>query len=968
MKLLQNKLLAYSAKPIREGLISILLSILIVMPFMLPAQPTTPILTLNSEMHIDQINRISVDAQGRYLVTCSNDKTAKLWDAQTGSFLRTFRIPIAEGNPGLLNAVSISPDGRYMAIGGWSKFDDRNHDVYILNVSTGAVVKRLNLFPNVILDLEYSPTGKYLAVSLGGSNGIRILETTSYSIVKSHTDYNDRTSNIAWDRTGRLAAACYDGKLRLYNSQLLLERLIEPTAGKQLFSVAFSPDGTLLAVGYSDSPQVQVFDAKTLSLLYEPVITEANTVENKLNKVSFSNDGNYLIAGGMFSKNLNGSWWYLTRIWSNKGLGSYTDFSSSKNTVMDIKPLPDNTFIICSGEPDFGKFSVEGKTIYFKAAEVNKYGSINKEHLKVNDSGSIVGIKPTGKNALTFELNNRLFSESEYTLGSPFTDSYAGIKVTDWNTYKPKIDGYSTGFLSNLEKSRSVDISGDGKIVFGADWTIYCTDLKGKVLWENATSANIWCTNIIGNNRAAVTGTSDGTIRWYSMSDGKLILTLYLHPDNKRWVAWTPQGYFDCAPGADNLIGWHLNQGPDREALYYPISKFRGQYYRPDIIDLILSTYNENEAIAQANSESNRKIATKDIAQTLPPVVSIIQPENFQEVISDKVNIEFSATSPNGEAISSVRFMINGRPVETQRGFIPVGGKNTQTITLTIPKQDAIVQVMAENQHGWSVPASVSLKWKGQADYTPDLLKPTLYVLAIGVSDYKNDSYDLKLAAKDARDFAEAMRAQKGGLYKDVVIKILTDANATKNDILDGLDWVQKQTTSRDVAMVFLAGHGVNDNAGTFYFLPHEADLESIRRSCLMFSELKYTASTVAGKVVLYVDACHSGNVMGSNRRAPDINSLVNELSDTESGAVVFTSSTGKQYSLEDPSWGNGAFTKALIEGLSGKADLFGKGSITIKTLDAYIAERVKQLTGGKQSPTAVIPQSIPDFPIAIKR
>jgi hypothetical protein len=615
-----------------------------------------------------------------------------------------------------------------------------------------------------------------------------------------------------------------------------------------------------------------------------------------------------------------------------------------------------------------GVHTLDGKTIFLKSVEVNSYGSSSKNHLKVDDTGSTVGIKPTGKNAITFDVNSRLFNESEFTQGSSFTDSYGGIAVTDWNTYSPRIDGLSTSFLSNMEKCRSVDISRDGKIVFGADWDIYCTDLKGKILWERATAANIWCTNIAGNNRAVVVGASDGTIRWYSMSDGKLLLSLYLHPDNKRWVAWTPQGYFDCAPGADNLIGWHLNQGPDREALFYPISKFRGQYYRPDIIDLILITYNETEAIAQANMENNRKVVTKDIAQTLPPVVDIVKPGNYQEVSTDKINVEFTAKSPNGEAISSVRFMVNGRPVETQRGFIPVGGQNTQTVTLTIPKQDATIQVMAENQYGWSVPASVNLKWKGQSDFTPDLLKPTLYVLAIGVSDYKNDSYDLKLAAKDARDFAEAMRAQKGGLYKDVVIKTLTDANATKNDILDGLDWVQKQTTSRDVAMVFLAGHGVNDNAGTFYFLPHEADLESIRRSCLMFSELKYTASTVAGKVVLYVDACHSGNVMGTNRRAPDINSLVNELSDTESGAVVFTSSTGKQYSLEDPSWGNGAFTKALIEGLSGKADLFGKGSITIKTLDAYIAERVKQLTGGKQSPTAVIPQSIPDFPIAVKR
>jgi len=210
------------------------------------------------------------------------------------------------------------------------------------------------------------------------------------------------------------------------------------------------------------------------------------------------------------------------------------------------------------------------------------------------------------------------------------------------------------------------------------------------------------------------------------------------------------------------------------------------------------------------------------------------------------------------------------------------------------------------------------------------------------------------------------MKTQKGGLYKDVNTKVLTDASATKNNILDGLEWLQKETTSRDMAMLFISGHGINDNIGTFYYLPYEADIESIRRTCLMFTEVKYTVSAIPGKIIVFADACHSGNLMGSKRRAPDINNLVNELSDAESGAVVFTSSTGKQYSLENETWANGAFTKALIEGINGEADLFGKGIITIKSLDAFIAERVKTLTDGQQSPTTVIPQSIPDFPIGV--
>jgi uncharacterized caspase-like protein len=109
--------------------------------------------------------------------------------------------------------------------------------------------------------------------------------------------------------------------------------------------------------------------------------------------------------------------------------------------------------------------------------------------------------------------------------------------------------------------------------------------------------------------------------------------------------------------------------------------------------------------------------------------------------------------------------------------------------------------------------------------------------------------------------------------------------------------------------------------------------------------------------------------VLGGRRSlAEDLNGVINELASAESGAVVFAASTGNQYSLEDAKWNNGAFTKALVEGLTGRADYSGKGRITINMLDLYISERVKELTGGKQTPTTAKPNTIQDFPIAVKR
>ena len=45
-----------------------------------------------------------------------------------------------------------------------------------------------------------------------------------------------------------------------------------------------------------------------------------------------------------------------------------------------------------------------------------------------------------------------------------------------------------------------------------------------------------------------------------------------------------------------------------------------------------------------------------------------------------------------------------------------------------------------------------------------------------------------------------------------------------------------------------------------------------------------------------------------------------------------------------------------------------GRGRITVNMLDLYISERVKTLTAGMQTPTTAKPQTVPDFPIALKR
>ncbi|MGH1433340.1 MAG: caspase family protein [Lewinella sp.] len=922
-------------------------------------------LTLNTEIHTTRINRIATDAQGKYVLTASLDKTAKLWDNASGRLLQTYRPPVGEGNEGMLNACALSPDGQEVAISGWTSKGGFNNSIYIFNASTGILEQRLSGLPNVIHSLAFSPNGRYLAASLGGQNGVRIFRRGTYREIFSDPAYDNSSFNLVFSATGQLASVANDGYLRLYDSDFTLLQKTKTTGGSQPFSVAFSPGGILLALGYDDSPKVQVLDRKTLQLAYEPDITDADDVSNRFHCVAFSQDGKKLIAGGMLSKYKDGKWWHQLRCWEDAGKGSYQDFTVAQTTIMDVKSLPNGNVLYGSAAPDWGIINpINGEKLVYKPAELFDYGLKNKSHFKASRAGFEIGFTAVNHPAFTFDVGTRILEEASSNMPT-FQTSRGNIDITEWGgTYHPALNSKPLSFLKKYEKCYAVDIANNEQsIIFGAGFGLYKLDSQGNKIWNTPTQSVAWAVKITGNNELVVTAFGNGRICWYRMSDGALLLSLYLHPDQERWVLWTPSGYYDASAGAEELIGWHVNQGADQEGLFYPISRFRSQFYRPDVIDIILEELDEEKALERANTEGKRKANTRSVLQELPPKVRILSPAKGETVDSTSIKLKYSMESPDGTPIQAVKILVDGRPVgNTVRAGLPSG--TTEEITVDIPSKDCTVAVIAENEHGSSEATSTYLTWRGK---TPVYVaKPKLYLLAVGVSTYQHLP-PLQYAAKDAQDFAAAFAQQKGVMYSEVVTKILTNDEATKDDILDGLDWIVHETTSKDLAVLFFSGHGLDNNAGTFFFMPQAARTESLRRTGVMKEAIKEAIATIPGKVITFMDACHAGGLMKDTRRggSPDISRILNEFASAENGSITYSSSTGRQYSLENTEWQNGAFTKALVEGLEGKAKA-SDGRVTCKSLDGYVTERVKTLTKGKQSPVTNFPPDTPDFTIAV--
>jgi uncharacterized caspase-like protein len=169
----------------------------------------------------------------------------------------------------------------------------------------------------------------------------------------------------------------------------------------------------------------------------------------------------------------------------------------------------------------------------------------------------------------------------------------------------------------------------------------------------------------------------------------------------------------------------------------------------------------------------------------------------------------------------------------------------------------------------------------------------------------------------------------------------------------------------RDVVILFIACHGVNDDEGNFYLLPKDAELNadgSVRQARAVNNNEILSVLNAQGNRLLFIDACHAGDVIGGRTRRVDNDRLARELQ--ESNAVIFTASRGAEESQERADLKHGVFTYSILQGLRGQEGMKDNSEISMMTLGAFVSSKVKTLTRDRQHPIFSCLR-FDDFPIA---
>jgi WD40 repeat protein len=932
------------------------------------------ILKPDSKGHQGLIRDIIVTKDKKQIISASDDKTIRVWDIESGNEKRKILGETGEGQHGKIFAIALSPDNSLLASGGFFGEEGKGSsgDIRIYDFSSGQILDVLKAHSNVVADLNFDESGDFL-VSGSSDNKVNVWKRNknSFSLYKSFSHHKANVHSVRFINKNNekyILSAGYDNKIFLFaleNNDLKSYTHSKPllfTAASNKYTAACGKDNNIL-----------IFN-KNLELIKK--------IESKSAPAGlcFSPNGKYLLSGSnSYPNNCN--------IYDAKNsFKKITGFKKHKNTTIAVDFIDNNTALTGGGDTNeiyawdilTGRVSVKitgkGQRIWNVGINGNKIAFGNKSApLSLNNKGPLEKIIDLDSFSVSSPKSFENFKRIK-TKYKSFSLSYGG----DFN--KPfdlvleiKKKENPVAEIESPYRHRCFGFTDKGIVVSGGNNGILkAYSKKGKEIADFKGHTGVVFA-IACDKNILVSAGSDEIIRLWNLDEldettkkSKKIypyLNIFVSKDNE-WIAWSDSGYYDSSINGDEFVGFYVNNGPDKKADYFPSQRFYKTYFKPELIKNIITLKNEEKAVLYTNK--TQKIKKTETQKILPPKIILNSPDNISSN-TDSVFIDFYVDKNSDNEITDISILLNGSQIN-DRAIKKIKSKNLLRIKkeIKLTQNENIIKIFAENRYAKSNPVYVKatlLKSDSQEIYKPDL-----YVLSIGVSKYRDSSLNLDFASKDAQTFAQIFQNQKKRLYKTIKTKIITDSEATRINILKGLNWLKTEATQKDVVMLFMAGHGVNNDFNSYFFLPHDTDKTFLDGTGVEWTKFNELVQNLPSKVILFSDSCHSGNIAGKKRRSADITGALKELVSAGTGQIIMTATTGNSFAYEDSSWGHGAFTKAIKDGLeSGFADYNNDNIISVKELDFYITDAVKKLTKGRQKPTTIIPESVPDFPLVVK-
>lgn len=954
--------------------------------------------------HTDAVSRVRFSQDGSQLISASYDGTIKIWDVSNASPLREMSV----GNP--IHSMTLSKNDEYIVCG------TRSGEVVLFNFLTGQKIKSLQLGVT-INDIQYSDDEKMLAVAdnlgkvtlinastLEAGKPIQAFAYRAYKIAftqqpgtfvvvgrdpkKNVAFFNLNGEPVSQDiKLDEEGAAGFETGINtvLYNKEktkifipnyAACVRVFETTAptptlfcgkAKAITSCSIDGSGRFLAIA-SNRPEVVVLDLTGA--------TDARIVaghKGAVRSIAFHPTQKKFITASD-----DGS----IKVWDTDSWASGQSFSTDP---------------AYAGSPIFFDALTQG--FYKKSSEegIDFYQAGKSKSDRINLKGIFdFRVSADGKTIVAKSPNTLSFYESP-KFGKPSKLTVEGVSGYEYgaNNQLVIIDGQKIKIIDAASKKEINSFpltvgagSNNIKVIQQRNWAITWNTSSGKFGASRDHSLRLWSLETgklissfeghsgaitsmeVFKDKFVLTSSMDGTIRIWSLDEAGSPYKASLVPlDDRNWVVTAGNGLFDAT--ADAMHTMHYLQG----ANIVDIDQLKEKYYEPSLLPKLFGYNQEPIRAAQELGEL-----------VMYPEINLLHPS----LNNGKLGIELA---DQGGGYGQVIIMINDKEVvQDLTEMVPVD-KLQPEISLTYSlaghpylKEGDLnkVSVKAYNKLGDLVSRPKNLYLL--PDNSGKKVKPRLFALFAGVSDYQGTELDLKFAAKDASDMAEALKisaTQYMGQENTDIWLLSTDNKnplykPNKANIKRVLEGFAKNATANDILFVYLSGHGINFGGadGDFYYLTADAQNtvladENVRKSAAISSKefTELIKKIPATKQVMIIDACHSGQLASTLGKQSSMSSAqvrAMENMKDKTGLYVLAGSASDAVSYEASSYGQGILTYSLLFGIKGPA-LRDNEFVDIVKLFQFAMDKVPQLAsglGGIQKPEIRIPSEASSFDV----
>jgi WD40 repeat protein len=509
-------------------------------------------------------------ADGKRIFTGSHDHTFKIWDADTGKEIST----LWGNSRGDVAVLAVSPDGGKILTGG--------NLATVRDSVNGTPLFTLPHQDGTVRTAAFSANGERIVTGSFGKK-VTIWDAATGRELSTFTNHVDQITSVAFSPdAGRVVSSSInDRTAKVWEAGSARELLSLTEHREYIDSVAFSPDGQRIVTGSLDST-VKVWEAATGK--------EVFTIKGHaapIDAVAFSPDGRHIITGCGEDSDEE----HTVKIWDGSETRETLKLVTHGNGVSSVAFSPDGQRIITG--------------IWGAAPKVWDLTSGNEFTLVGHTNVACVAISRDSQRVVTGAVDHtaKVWDATNGNAILTLTNFNAEVRAVAFSSDGRRIAaGSGDGVVKVFESGHGTQIltpSGDrmtgNALAFSPDdRRIVAGYVDGRIrIWDaNSTRElrtfrghNKWIVSLVfsPDGKRFVTGGGDRVAKVWDAFSFELLVTLEGQSDQVWALAYSPDGRRIATGGTDGIIKlWNAVSGEELLSLRGHSHAIRSIAFSPD--------------------------------------------------------------------------------------------------------------------------------------------------------------------------------------------------------------------------------------------------------------------------------------------------------------------------------------------------------------------------------------------------